>query len=246
LNAALLSVLLLAGALEDEDLFVVGQEMYADFDMVQAQLRFEELLAQPGRSAPDQAKLWVWIGLCLSGSGESGAATDAWTEALRLDLEVQMPDVASPKVKEQLEVMRAEATERAQPKASAPPPTGEPAPPPVDDAAVAAPAPAPAPAPSPEPQPPPPTSEGMSLPLFAISGASVATVGIGVGVGSLVTWLSSRQFLDAARDTRRFQSDAAQALGTAETLATTSLVLGISAGVLVVGGAGLALADLFE
>lgn len=221
LASTLLALLALTAALEDSPSYKEGLELYQELEFEGAIERFREAAEEDERTDAERALLLVWQAMSSAGIGDDEAARAAARRALELDLDVQPPDIAPPKVRGFLEEMRDEvAAEQA----------------PVEPQLVA----------EPEPvavNPAPPPSEP---PWMMIAGGTVAAVGaVGVAGAGLFGALTAAS-LAAANDRDAFQVDAVKAVDAANAQAITAGVLA-GAGVALAGvGGTLITLDLLE
>lgn len=220
LASTVLALFTLTAALEDSPPYKEGLELYQDLEFEGAIERFREAAEEEERTDADRALLLVWQAMSHAGIGDDEGARAAARRALELDLDVQPPDIAPPKVRGFLAEMRDEVA--AAQALKEPEPVAEPAP--VVD-------------------PAPPPSE---LPWMMIAGGSVAAVGVvgvaGAGVFGALTAAS----LAEASDRDAFQIDAVNAVDAANAQAITAGILA-GAGVALAGvGGTLITLDLLE
>lgn len=111
INALWLTVALtLSGAvfapLDDDPNFIEAQKLYEDLEFEQAIFRLQAAALVPGRPAHEQARLFVWLGICYGQSGDATSARRAFADAVRADIEVALPVTVAPELEELLVAVR--------------------------------------------------------------------------------------------------------------------------------------------
>jgi hypothetical protein len=242
--AALTTLLLVTGALEEQPDFVAGQAFYADLEFEQAIVKFRFALGDPALTKPEQAQVLMWIAVTSGQMGDNNAARQAYRDAFVLDADGELPPITPPTLiplaneeraaaKQKLEERAAaeaaaEAVEaEAAAHAAAERAAAEQAPDaPLADDAVASP------------------EEPNGLPWLTISGGSAAAVGglFVLGAAAALAWgVNSYLF---ATDATNFQSDADGAVFQMNLAWVAAGGLGVAALGLVGAGASLAAVDL--
>lgn len=201
--------------------FDEGKRLYFDLEFELAVFRFRAAARSEGLAPKERALVYAWLGLSYAQVAEMESAREAFADAVALDLDVSLPQEASPppKALQLLEEARAEAKEKA--SAPAAPSTPEPvaAGPPAAKAAAVEGAP----------------SAGLGPALLAGGGVAAALGVLALGAGATlgVIALSTADEGNAAA----FQDDAAALKDDAETSALAANLSYLLGGVLVAVGA---------
>lgn len=216
---ALALVLSVPANVEEAPAFQEGQGLYRDLEFEAAAQKFQAAADDESLTESDRAVAHVWVGMCFAGIGDENKARDALREALHLDLNVSLPDVAPPKVRQLADELRSEVEA---------------------EQAVAEPELVEEPEPEDEPSDDVGTAGGEDLPILLIAGGATAGLGaLVLGSGGVLYGLSLLQFGDctAQKDGNGFQSDVGACVDVANAEAATGIVL-TAAGVVLVGVGG--------
>lgn len=109
MSAAMVALVMLAGALDDHPAFHEGRRLYEESEYEQATFRFQEAALDPSIVAPsEKAQIFMWLGLAYAGFGNAESARRAFRDALRLDENVAVPIEISPKVEAEIAAVRDE------------------------------------------------------------------------------------------------------------------------------------------
>ena len=122
--------------LDDDPNFMEAQKLYEELEFEQAIFRLQAAALVPGRPAHEQARLFVWLGICYGQSGNVPSARRAFADAVRADLDVSLPVTVAPELEELLVAVREseeqkrqlEKAQRAVPKTEAASSTATPSP----------------------------------------------------------------------------------------------------------------------
>jgi tetratricopeptide (TPR) repeat protein len=99
-------LLFAALALEDDQHFTEGMQLFDQFEYAQAIASFELAMEHSDRSAEEKARLLMLIGISLAELNDQQAATEKFRRALELAPDVQTPVQASPKIVAMIEEAR--------------------------------------------------------------------------------------------------------------------------------------------
>lgn len=107
LSTTLSALLLLLGALDDSPHFLEGSSLYQELEFETAIERFRAAALEADRTEQERARLLVWEAMAQAGIGDMEAMEQALDGALALDVDVAVPAIAAPLVRERLEAKRA-------------------------------------------------------------------------------------------------------------------------------------------
>jgi hypothetical protein len=214
------------GGLSAEPVFAVGMRYYDNFEFEKASFRFRSATRVSERPAAARARAFLWLGLALAQAGDDVGAREAFGQALALDGAVTLPEDAPPTIRAVFE------ESRAAPSAGGSTPSAATSSAATSSAATSSAATADPAAAQPGPS------------VLALAGAATAGVGGALVVAGAVAGAVAGTQADAAQK-ERFQDDALEAYGAAQTTAFVAQVLvgmGVAAAVV---GAGLVVASAF-
>ncbi len=96
------------GAVAGEDaLFWQGRELYQNLEFEKAIGLLDKALTAESSSARERAGIYAYLGLCHFHLGDEARARAAFSEGLRLDRDLIIPEMTSPKIVAALEEERA-------------------------------------------------------------------------------------------------------------------------------------------
>lgn len=199
--------------LEDDSNFVEAQQLYEDLEFEQAIFRLQAAALVPGRPAYEQARIFVWLGICYGQSGDVSSARRAFADAVRADVDVALPVTVAPELEELLVAVReAEREKKSLQQASR---TPEPSPDSDMDASAS------------EPEANDPAAVRASEPMgYSVLWFSGAALGIAAAVGTGYLTYSA---YDQAQNPATTQVDASAAVQNANiALYATGGVLGLA------------------
>lgn len=92
--------------LDDDPNFIEAQKLYEELEFEQAIFRLQAAALVPGRPAHEQARVFVWLGICYGQSGNVASARRAFADAVRADVAVALPVTVAPELEELLVAVR--------------------------------------------------------------------------------------------------------------------------------------------
>ena len=101
--------LVLSGALDTNEAFQEGVNLYQELEFEQAIFRFESAALAPDLSDQERAMVFGWMAMSYAGIGNVQGARRSLTNALNKDPTMTLPAFAPPKVKTWLEELRTKA-----------------------------------------------------------------------------------------------------------------------------------------